>query len=248
VVLIVVKNENPALPRRSFDKFYCSMQHMFYSFGWGLQHLFMSCKVTKGELFKTYLHTKIQIWEYRNRKELLFTTIHYYSLLFTTIHYYSLLFTTIHYYPQILTTIHYYSLLSTTIHYYSLLFTTTHYYPLIFTSIHYYSLLFTTIPYYSLLITTNHFYSLLFTFKIALVSDLMAIFRIFLPACKMIHWTCVSWSFGLFTLKRCGITLFDLHQHKKSHFESIFSTFKHCFSIFLRVLLVSEPYRRIINV
>jgi len=163
----------------------------------------MSCKVTRGKLLKTYLHTKIQRWEYRDFKELQFTTIQLYSLLFTTIHYYSLLFTTIHYY--------------------SLLFTTIHYYSLLFTTIHYYSLLITTIHYYSLLFTTFHYYSLLFTFKIALVSDLMAIFRIFIPACRMILWSRATWSFGLFTLKQCGITLFDL----------IFSTFKHCFCSFL---------------
>jgi len=81
---------------------------------------------------------------------------------------------------------------------------------LLFTTIHYYSLLFTTIHYYSLLFTTINFYSLLFTFKIALVSDLMEIFRIFIPACRMIRWSRASWSFGLFTLKQCGITLFDL--------------------------------------
>jgi hypothetical protein len=125
VVFIVVKNENPALPR--FDKFYCSKLHMYNSFGWGLQPYFMSCKVTRGKLLKTYLHTRIQRWEYRDRKELLFTTIQLFSLLFTTIHYYSLL----------ITTIHYYSLLFTTIHYYSLLFTTIHYYPLLFTTIHF---------------------------------------------------------------------------------------------------------------
>jgi hypothetical protein len=83
---------------------------MYYSLCSGLQPYFMSCKVTRGKLLKTYLHTKIQRWENRDRKELLFTTIHYYSLLFTTIHYYSLLFTTIHYYSLLLTSIHYYSL------------------------------------------------------------------------------------------------------------------------------------------
>jgi hypothetical protein len=94
----------------------------------------------------------------------------------------------------------YYSLLSTTIHYNSLLFTTFHYYSLLFTAIHYYSLLFTTI----------NFYSLLFTFKIALVSDLMEIFRVFIPAYRMIRRSRASWSFGLFTFQQCGITLFDL--------------------------------------
>jgi hypothetical protein len=73
----------------------------------------------------------------------------------------------------------------------------------------YYSLLFNSIHYYSLLTTTINFYSLLFTFKIALVSDLMEIFRIFIPACRMIRWSRTTWSFGLFTLKQCGITLFD---------------------------------------
>jgi hypothetical protein len=113
---------------------------MYYSLCSGLQPYFMSCKVTRGKLLKTYLHTKIQRWENRDRKELLFTTIHYYSLLVTTNHYNSLLFPTFYYFSLLFTTIHYYSLLFTTIYYYSLLFTTIHYYPLLFTTIHYYSL------------------------------------------------------------------------------------------------------------
>jgi hypothetical protein len=119
---------------------------MYYCLGWWLQPNFMSCKVTRGKVLNTYLHTKIQRREYRDRRELLFNTIQYNSLLFTTIHNYSLLFTTIHYYSLLTTTIHYYSLLFATIHYFSLLSTTMYYYhydqyfSLLLTSIHYYSL------------------------------------------------------------------------------------------------------------